>query len=545
MKTFPQLWASFCRRRTRASAPRGSIAVAAIVAATAGSAGAAEWNAAGHDVTNARHQPSEKAISVRNASKLELKWSLATMGDVTATPALDDEHVYFPDSAGYLYKLRRADGAVVWQRRVSEYTGIPGDFARATPTIHGQLLILGNQSGKIGAPNSPAPARVFAVDKRSGNPVWSTQVDDTTMSFITQSAVVHGGTVYVGTASNEELIAAFVPKAYWTWSFRGAAVALDAATGAIRWKTYMVPEKYYGGAIWGSTPAIDTARNTLYMTTGNNYWVPTEVVDCINGGKPAVACMDPANHFDSIVAMDASTGAIRWAGRGLAYDTWSVACGLVVPGVFTVARSDNCPALEGPDWDFAQGALLFGRDKGDRLRVGAGQKSGMFWAFDAVTGAPAWQTQVAPGGVTGGLQWGSASDGNRIYVAISNSGPSTNSAGFGAADWTLADGSTTRSGGWAALDPRTGAVLWTTRDPLGSRAEGAVSVANGVVFGCNVDYARGTMYALDARTGQTLWSHDSGGQCNAGPSIADGMVFWGSGTYLGGSTPKRFFAFGL
>jgi polyvinyl alcohol dehydrogenase (cytochrome) len=110
--------------------------------------------------------------------------------------------------------------------------------------------------------------------------------------------------------------------------------------------------------------------------------------------------------------------------------------------------------------------------------------------------------------------------------------------------WTLANGSTTTAGGWAALDPRTGQVLWTTPDPAGSRAEAAVSVANGVVFGCNLDPARGTMYALDAATGSPLWSRDGGGACNAGPSIADGMVFWGTGTF-NGFGPKKVFGFEL
>ena len=55
--------------------------------------------------------------------------------------------------------------------------------------------------------------------------------------------------------------------------------------------------------------------------------------------------------------------------------------------------------------------------------VGAGQKSGMFWAFKRKTGELAWSTQAAPGGVTGGLQWGSATDGRRIFVAAANSGP--------------------------------------------------------------------------------------------------------------------------
>ena len=525
---------------------RRAAAAAAVGLCMPGTAAASDWPSFGGNLANTRAQPRAGGLPPDPAARLQLKWSVATAGDVTASPALDAEHLYVPDSAGWLYKIRRADGAIVWQHPVSAFTGITGDFARATPAIWGDLLILGNQSGKIGGTNPPAPARVFAVNRHTGAPVWSTQVDDTALSFVTQAAVVHAGTVYVGTASNEELIAAFVPQAYWTWQFRGAAVALDAATGAIRWKTYMVPEGYFGGAIWGSGPAVDPASDTVYMTTGNNYWVPGHAVDCVVGGGPASACLAADNHFDSLVALDARTGAVRWAARGLDYDAWSVACGLSVPGVFTLPPNPgNCPAVAGPDWDFAQGAMLFGGDRNGAGQVGAGQKSGRFRTFDARTGAPAWATQVAPGGVTGGLQWGSATAGNRIYVAVSNSGPANNGGGAGAGPWAQVGGGAVPHGGWAALDRRTGQILWTTPDPHGSRAEGAVAVAGNVLFGCNVDPARGTMFALDARNGAVLWKHDSGGACTAAPTVADGTVYWGSGNFLGGPTPKRVFAFGL
>jgi polyvinyl alcohol dehydrogenase (cytochrome) len=125
---------------------------------------------------------------------------------------------------------------------------------------------------------------------------------------------------------------------------------------------------------------------------------------------------------------------------------------------------------------------------------------------------------------------------------VANSGPTA--AGQQPLPWTLKDGSTTTSGGWAALVARSGAVAWTTKDPLGSRAEGPVSVANDVVFGCNMDNANGRFYALNARTGAPLWSFGSGGACTAGASISDGMVFWGSGIFTG-SGPRRFFAFGI
>ncbi|MBC8722502.1 PQQ-like beta-propeller repeat protein [Paraburkholderia sp. 31.1] len=99
-------------------------------------------------------------------------------------------------------------------------------------------------------------------------------------------------------------------------------------------------------------------------------------------------------------------------------------------------------------------------------------------------------------------------------------------------------------GSVVALDVATGAVTWTRPDPLGSRAEAAVSVANGVVFGCNLDYTNGTMYALDSSNGKVLWSFNSGGACNAGPAIADGVVFWDSGS-TSGPGPLKLFAFGL
>lgn len=509
-------------------------------------ASAADWPSGGRDLRNSRHQADERAISPATAGGLTLRWTVDTDGDVTSSPAVDGDFLYFSDSVGSLYKVQRFTGALVWKRPVSDYTGIAGDFARATPAVAGDLLILGNQSGKFlqafGQP-APQPARVFAVNKHTGAPVWSTQVDDTALSFVTGAAVVHNGVAYVGTASNEELVAAFVPKAYWTWQFRGSALALDVATGQIRWRTRMVPEGYHGGAIWSGTGAIDRAHGLLYMTTGNNYAVPESVLACLRAGQPPAACMSADNHFDSIVAMDLATGAIRWAARGLPADAWNVGCGLDVPG-FTVLANDNCPNPAGPDYDFAQGPMLFGGNTGDNESgnlVGAGQKSGMFWAFNAKTGKPAWSRQVAPGGVTGGLQWGSATDGRRVYVAAANAGDTLDRGR--PKPWTLKDGSTTTAGGWAAMDASSGSLLWTAADPLGDRSEGAVASANGVIFGCSK--VNGTMYGLRADTGAVVWSFASGALCNASATIADGMVYWGSGTFQGVTGARKVFAFGL
>lgn len=504
-------------------------------------ANATTWPTSGNGRANSRSQADESLISPSTVSSLKPIWWINTSGNVTATPALDDSYAYFPDSAGFLYKVDRKTGSVIWKKSVSSYTGISGDYSRTTPAIAGNALILGNQSGKLNG-QAARPAQVFAVDKNAGTLLWNTQVDTTALSMVTQSAIVANGTAFVGVTSNEELVAAFVPPPNWQWQFRGSVVALDVGTGKIKWQTYTVPPGYYGGAVWGSTGAVDVSRNTVYMASGNNYAVPQSVLDCLNKPGTPSACVDPNDHFDSILALDMTTGAIKWSARGLSYDAWNVGCGLNVPGVFVLPPNGNCPSPQGPDWDFAQGPMLFGsQGKGGNL-VGAGQKSGMFWAFNADTGAVVWSTQVAPGGLTGGLQWGSANDGSSIYVAASNSG--LTGSGTTPGVWNLAQGGTTTSGGWASVNANTGKVQWTTADPNGSRAEAAVSVANGVVFGCNLDPNNGTMYALNAANGNVLWSYQSGGACNAGPAIADGMVFWGSGP-TNGTGPLKFFAFGL
>jgi hypothetical protein len=46
--------------------------------------------------------------------------------------------------------------------------------------------------------------------------------------------------------------------------------------------------------------------------------------------------------------------------------------------------------------------------------VGDGAKSGAFTALDRDTGAVLWANQVTEGGLTGGMQWGSATYGSRI-----------------------------------------------------------------------------------------------------------------------------------
>jgi polyvinyl alcohol dehydrogenase (cytochrome) len=58
----------------------------------------------------------------------------------------------------------------------------------------------------------------------------------------------------------------------------------------------------------------------------------------------------------------------------------------------------------------------------------------------------------------------------------------------------------------------------------------------------------GQMYALDTTTGKILWNFASGGSVIDGPSIVDGVVYWGSGyqdTPPGATGNNKVYAFAL
>jgi polyvinyl alcohol dehydrogenase (cytochrome) len=490
------------------------------------------WPSAGGNRQNTRYQGSEHTLSPSNISTLTPKWVFTTGGDVSATPAVDSDTVYFPDWAGNLYAVDKLTGALKWQVSIADASGVPGDKARATPAVTDDKVIIGTQ-GSILTGGGPG-GKVLAFNKFTGALVWSTTVDAHPAAIITQSATVFDNRVYVGVASLEEALAAFVPG--YQLSFRGSMLALDLNTGAILWKTYTAPDGYTGNAVWGSSPAIDTKRGQVYIGTGNNYSVPQSVLDCVTaaGSDPTAqrACLAPNDYFDSILALDMKTGAIRWATNAIPYDAWTADC---IP---FFGDGSNCPAPAGPDYDFGQAPALFtvkpsGKAKSMDL-VGAGQKSGQYWALNPDTGAVVWVTQAGPGGTAGGLQWGSAVDGARVYTANANS----NFVPWGPSGAT--------SGVWSGLDAITGQVLWETRPTDGGSTSGPVTAANGLVFGCSLD-PQGHMYALDAASGAILWSYASGGSCLSGAAISEGMLYWGSGySNFGFGTPNnKLYAFGL
>jgi len=504
------------------------------------------WPMGGQNLQNSRSQ-SVTTISPQNVGTLTEKWVFTTKGNVSATPAVYDGTVYFPDFAGYFYAVNASNGVLRWSRRVAHWTGIERDYARDDPAIDGDTLILGDQAGahatwtQAGGLTGPG-ARVIAVNRTTGALIWSTQVDAFPTAFVTGSPVIYNGVVYVGVASSEESLAA--TPGYPCCVSSGSVVALDEATGEMLWHTYMAPSGYSGGSVWGSTPVIDAARNSVYVGAGNNFSAPPAVESCFANNQNNPTCAAPNDYFDAVVSLDLTTGQINWATRTWYYDVTNSACDTKPAGV------GNCPSPEGPDYDFGgSGPNMLGSDL-----IGIGQKSGIYWALNPDTGTVVWQTQVGPGGEDGGTEWGTAFDGTSIYVPITNSGY----LGYS----LQPTGPNANAGSWAALNPSNGQIIWQTATPgacspavsgyeQGCMALGPASVANGVVFvgSMDVNPQNPTMFALSAATGEVLWSYVAGSSVIAAPAISGKSVYWGSGySRLGPSkntSNNKLFAFSI
>ena len=476
--------------------------------------------------------------SAHDISQLAVKWTFTTGGDVSARAAVVDGVAYFPDWGGNLWAVNTKNGAKRWGHQFSDY-GLPANTqSRTTPAVADGVVYVGTQEG----------AWLLALDAKNGNLLWKVQLESPAndpFAVITTSPAVSGDVLYTGVASLEEGVAA--NPAFPCCKARGSVVAVNVKgpnRGQIAWKTYTVPPGYSGGGVWGSNFVVDRDRNSVFVGTGNNYSHPTDpaYLACVAAGGSAAACSSPANHVDSILSLDLQTGAIKWASKFVTWnqpgvtdgtDDWNVACAVgFAPG------TGNCPSNAGPDYDFASAPNLItyrGSDGRKKTILGAGQKSGIYFALNPDTGAQLWHTQVGPGSALGGMEWGSASDGKRIYVSIANLYGIPTAVGG--------------AGSWAALNPETGAILWQVGDPNGAIAIGPLAVADGVVFASSMagSATAPTMLALSAASGQTLWSFAAGSSVNAGATIVDGAVFWGAGyAHLGipGFTGNnKFYAF--
>jgi polyvinyl alcohol dehydrogenase (cytochrome) len=473
------------------------------------------WNGWGADFNNSRFQPAGMArLTPEQVPKLQLKWAFGFPGvsAANAQPSVVGGVLFVGGGDSKLHALDAKSGCTIWT--------YPTDAPVRTAVSFGPLPGTDEFAVFFG----DLRANAYALNAKTGALVWKAKMEEHAAARITGTPTLFSGILYVPVSSIEEVTGS--NPSYECCTFRGSVVALDAATGRPIWKSYTIAEAPQptsknsvgiqlrgpsGASVW-SSPTIDLERHALYVATGNSYSNP------------------PADTSDAIVAFDLQTGRMLWHRQATPKDSYVVGC----------YRSDktNCPEAHGPDHDFGQSPILVSLQQGHRMLV-IGQKSGVVHAFDPdEEGMPLWQKRIGKGGPLGGIEWGSAADQNRVYVANSD-------VRF------LFEGTRrldpNEGGGLFGLDLADGKVTWQVPPvPCGDRKQcspalsAAVSAIPGVVFSGSVS---GFLRAYATDDGRLLWEFDTArdyttvngvsGQGGAidgpGPIIVDGMLYVNSG----------------
>jgi polyvinyl alcohol dehydrogenase (cytochrome) len=468
------------------------------------------WNGWGASLENTHFQSSEHAgLTAADVPRLHLKWAFGfpDTASAWAQPTIAGGRLFVGSQNGIVYSLDARTGCIAWT------------FA-ARAGVRAAISI-GRRKGPSARPAwsayfSDQQGFVYAVDAATGRLLWTRKVDDHPLVRLTGSPVVYGERLYVPTSSYEE---GGRPPGYACCTFRGSLVALDAGTGDVAWKSYTIAEeprllRAYadgtelrgpaGGAIW-SAPTIDTKRGAIYVGTGNTY----------------SGALQPTT--DAVIAFDLKTGAMRW---------WHQFA-TTTPDVFGCVPGDvNCGERAGPDFDIGASPVLATTAAGRDLVV-AGQKSGVVLALDPdKRGQQVWRYRAGGGSGLGGIQWGIASDGARVYVPVAeiyNPMP----GGLHAID--LARGERA----WYAPPPDTLKCGKPSRACSGAQFS-AVTVIPGLVFSPSND---GALRAFSTVDGSLRWEFDTnhefatlngvkakgGSMSGPAPVVAGGMLYISSG----------------
>ena len=477
-----------------------------------------------------RFQPADQAnLSVDDVGRLTLKWAFGFDGDSSAfaPPTVIDGQMFVGSAGGVVHAMRAESGCLQWTFQAQ---GPVRSSIVVAPLGEQQALLFGDMTG-----------RFYAVTAETGTLIWSVQVDAHDSARLTAGPVAHDGIVFVPVSSWEETRAGDLD--YPCCTFRGSVVALRISDGEQLWQTFMTdaPEArgtnargtmQYGPSgvgVW-STPTLDEERNLLYIGTGDNYTAPA------------------TDTSDAVIALDTTTGRIVWSHQLTENDIYNGSC---------AANPEGC----GPDFDFGQAPILSRAPDGRELLL-IGQKSGIVWALDPTTeGEVVWETRVGVGGINGGVQWGIATEGQRVFATVSDVKRSRNTDP-GDPRRVVLDPNV--GGGLTALRIADGAKEWyypaapcADGRPLGCSPSqpGAVTAIPGVVFTTSVD---GYLRAHSTTDGTLLWSFDTmrdfetvngvaahGGSIDGpGAVVVGGMVFISSG-YLrnGGVTGNVLLAF--
>ena len=457
-------------------------------------------------------------ITTANVKNLQQAWiwQARSLEKFQATPIVVDGVMYTVEAPNNVVALDAATGRPFWQ---FNYT--PAPEARACcGRVNRGVAILGNTL-YLGT----LDAHLIALDAKTGQQIWKSQVALAKAGYsITHNPTIVKDKVIVGTGGGDGPI-------------RGYIAAFDAKTGAEVWRFYTIPGpgepgndtwagdswKVGGVGVWNAG-AYDPETNLVFFGTGN----PAPDWDGSTRRGDNL-------YSDSVVALDADTGKLKWHYQFTPHDELDY-------------DSTQVPVLADIQWQGKprkvmlwanRNGVMYVLDRvtGEFLKGKPYVKTNWLDGFDA-KGRPnrvkfptKEGTAIYPH-VHGATNWAPPAFSPRtglFYVATwENSGtfavegqfpraipgPNTRQTTMGATNLVpfYNDPDTGEAYGVVrAYDPQTLDQKWEFK--LGDITWGGTLVTAGdVVFSGGRD---GYFLALDAKTGALLWKANVGGQINA------------------------------
>lgn len=346
--------------------------------------------------------------------------------------------------------------------------------------------------------------KLVSLNARTGKFQWETTVADSRFGYSeTMAPQVYNNQIIVGSAGGE-------------WPIRGFVASYAADTGKQLWRWDATDPKSFegdswkhgGGMVW-TTPAVDPKLGLVIFSTGNPN--PDLHGDTRKGDNL---------YTDSIVALDAKTGKIKWYYQEIKHDVW--------------------------DYDAVSNVVLFDVHENGKVIPAAGQagKVGWFFIVDRRNGKLIRKSEpfvmmsknmfsmptkagveMLPG-ANGGSEWSPPAFSPKtrnVYVlgmnqlmnftTVEDTPPNLpGQMRLGSAFTNVKKGAL-QNGVFSAINVDTGKIAWKydTPQPL---IGGALATAGNLVF---FGEGNGNFNALDATTGKKLWQFNLGAGVNAPP----------------------------
>ena len=513
------------------AAQQGTLLVTADDLASGLGADPTRWLHYSGDYTSQRHSPLSQ-ITPQNVRGLTPQWvfQTETLGKFEATPIVLDGVIYITGPLDVGWAIDARTGREIWRyRRV-----VPPDVIICCGLVNRGFAAWGDRLFKV-----TLDAHVVALSRKTGAIVWDTIMAPYRNGYgATAAPLVVKDKVIVGMTGGE-------------YGVRGFIDAYDANTGKLVWRFHTTAgpddpghytwkgtdEKAWehgGGATWLSG-SYDPETNLIFWGTGN---AGPDYSGAERGGDNFYTA--------SLVALDATTGKLRWHYQFTPHDVW--------------------------DYDATQMPVLADLRIAGRLRkvVMVANRNGFFYTLDRATGKvivakpfvkTTWAKEVDVNGRPVQLPGQIPSEQGTHICPDALGGTNFMSPAFNPTlglffvtarevcgtfyswkeDYKPGDGfrggtfqrdeGERQVGALRAIDPTTGERKWDFPYVQSSMA-GVLSTASGLVFAGSA----ANFMAFDARTGKNLWRFQTGAPLNAGPTtyMVDGRqyVLLPSGTTL-------------